>query len=98
MKGDLDLPEAKAGGKLPVVLILHGSTGIDGRGGFHGMALNAAGIGTLEIFIVSRGNRQRAGKSPSNGRFWQSKISWLGRLTVYLISHWCGWLGKSGTT
>ena len=63
VKGDLDLPEAKAGGKLPVVLVLHGSAGIDGRGEFHGKALNAAGIGTLEIFMFSRGNRPRAGRN-----------------------------------
>jgi cephalosporin-C deacetylase-like acetyl esterase len=63
VKGDLELPEAKAGGKLPVVLILHGSAGIDGRGEFHGKALNAAGIGTLEIFMFSRGNRPRAGRN-----------------------------------
>ena len=63
VKGDLDLPEAKAGGKLPVVIILHGSAGIDGRGEFHGKALNAAGIGTLEIFMFSRGNRPCAGRN-----------------------------------
>ncbi len=63
VKGDLELPEAKAGGKLPVVLVLHGSAGIDGRGAFHGKALNAAGIGTLEIFMFSRGNRPRAGRN-----------------------------------
>jgi uncharacterized protein len=61
VKGDLELPEAKAGGKLPVVLVLHGSAGIDGRGEFHRKALNAAGIGTLEIFMFSRGNRPRGG-------------------------------------
>ena len=63
VKGDLELPGAKAGGKLPVVLVLHGSAGIDGRGEFHGKALNAAGIGTLEIFMFSRGNRPRAGRN-----------------------------------
>src|ERR1041385_7834808 len=61
VKGDLELPEAKAGGKLPVVLVLHGSAGIDGRGEFHRKALNAAGIGTLEIFMFSSGNRPRGG-------------------------------------
>jgi uncharacterized protein len=61
VKGDLELAEAKVGGKLPVVLVLHGSGGIDGRGEFHRKALNAAGIGTLEIFMFSRGNRPRAG-------------------------------------
>ena len=63
VKGELILPEAKGEGNLPVVLILHGSAGIDGRGEFHGKALNAAGIGTLEIFMFSRGNRPRAGRN-----------------------------------
>jgi uncharacterized protein len=63
VKGNLELPEGKGGRKLPVVLILHGSAGIDGRGEFHGKALNAAGIGTLEIFMFSRGNRPRAGRN-----------------------------------
>jgi hypothetical protein len=45
------------------VLILHGSAGIDGRGDFHGKALNAAGIATLEIFMFSCGNRPRAGRN-----------------------------------
>lgn len=61
VKGDLELPEAKVGGKLPVVLVLHGSAGIDGRGEFHAKALHAAGIATLEIFMFSRGNRARGG-------------------------------------
>ena len=45
------------------MLILHGSAGIDGRGEFHGKALNAAGIATLEIFMFSRGNRPRGGRN-----------------------------------
>ena len=45
------------------MLILHGSAGIDGRGEFHGKALNAAGTATLEIFMFSRGNRPRAGRN-----------------------------------
>jgi dienelactone hydrolase len=35
--------------KLPAVLILHGSSGVDARGDFHEAALNAAGIATLQI-------------------------------------------------
>ena len=61
VNGDLQLPNGKAGGQIPVVLILHGSGGIDGRGDFHGKALKEAGIGTLEIFMFSRGNRPRGG-------------------------------------
>ena len=57
-EGDLELPEANVGGKLPVVLVLHGSGGIDGRGEFQGT--QCGGIGTLEIFMFSRGNRPPA--------------------------------------
>jgi len=60
VKGELELPEAKVGGKFPVVLVLQGSGGIDGRGEFYRKALNAAGIGTLEIFMFPRGNRPPA--------------------------------------
>lgn len=35
--------------KLPAVLILHGSSGVDARGDFYEAALNAAGIVTLQI-------------------------------------------------
>ena len=38
-----------AGGKVPVVLILHGSNGVDSRGDYYAQALNANGIATLEI-------------------------------------------------
>jgi uncharacterized protein len=37
------------GRKLPAVVILHGSAGVDSRGDFHEAALNAAGIATLQI-------------------------------------------------
>ncbi len=43
----LNLPSG--GSRLPVVLIVHGSGGVDGRGQFHAEALNAAGIATLEV-------------------------------------------------
>lgn len=46
--GELRIPQG-ATGRLPAVLILHGSAGIDGRGAFYAEALNAAGIATLEI-------------------------------------------------
>lgn len=36
-------------GKLPAVLILHGSGGVDSRGDFYEAALNAVGIATLQI-------------------------------------------------
>lgn len=41
------------GDKLPAVVIVHGSTGIDGRGALMAKALNASGIATLEIDMWS---------------------------------------------
>lgn len=58
IKGKLSLPPQHderhgcgggRGRKLPAVLILHGSSGVDARGDFHEAALNAAGIATLQI-------------------------------------------------
>ncbi len=43
-------------GKVPAVVIVHGSAGVDSRGGFYAEALNQAGIATLEIDMwASRG-------------------------------------------
>ena len=47
--------------KVPAVLILHGSGGVDGRGAFHATALQEAGIATLEITMFPLGGRPRAG-------------------------------------
>ena len=52
---------ADSTGKLPAVLILHGSGGVDGRGAFHATALQQAGIATLEITMFAIGGRPRAG-------------------------------------
>lgn len=57
LKGKLSLPPPQReqdrgcarGRKLPAVVILHGSSGVDARGDFHEAALNAAGIATLQI-------------------------------------------------
>ncbi|MBB2484576.1 dienelactone hydrolase family protein [Mitsuaria sp. WAJ17] len=55
IQGKLSLPAHAGRGaghghrKLPAVLILHGSAGIDARGDFYEAALNAAGIATLQI-------------------------------------------------
>ena len=56
IKGKLSLPagpDRKKGcgatHKVPAVVILHGSSGIDARGDFYEAALNAAGIATLQI-------------------------------------------------
>jgi dienelactone hydrolase len=40
---------ANTTGKLPAVVIVHGSAGIDSRGKFYAEALNYAGIATLEL-------------------------------------------------
>ena len=47
--------------KIPAVLILHGTLGVDGRGAFYAKALNEAGIGTLEITMFPPSNPPRAG-------------------------------------
>jgi dienelactone hydrolase len=58
IKGKLSLPQRQDhhlgctpanGRKLPAVVILHGSAGVDSRGDFYEAALNAAGIATLQI-------------------------------------------------
>jgi dienelactone hydrolase len=51
IKGKLTLPKrgCGAGQKLPAVLILHGSAGVDARGDFYEAKLNDAGIATLQI-------------------------------------------------
>lgn len=56
IKGKLSYPGAFDGKqrclgshKLPAVLILHGSSGVDSRGDFYQQALNAAGFITLQI-------------------------------------------------
>jgi len=52
---------AGATAKVPAVLILHGSGGVDGRGAFHATALQEAGIATLEITMFQFRGRPRAG-------------------------------------
>ena len=50
--GRLSLP-THAEGRVPAVVIAHGSGGVDSRGTYHAQALNAAGIATLEIDMWS---------------------------------------------
>jgi uncharacterized protein len=47
--------------KVPAVLILHGSGGVDGRGAFYAKALQEASIATLEITMFPRGGRPKTG-------------------------------------
>lgn len=60
VRGRFGLP-AGSTAKVPAVLILHGSGGVDGRGAFHATALQEAGIATLEITMFPLGGRPRAG-------------------------------------
>lgn len=46
---------------MPAVVLLHGSSGIDGRGAFHAEALNKAGIATLEVLMFAPGERFKEG-------------------------------------
>jgi len=52
--GRFGLP-AGSTAKVSAVLILHGATGIDGRGAFYAKALQEAGIATLEIRMFGAG-------------------------------------------
>src|SRR5262245_31184921 len=51
--------------KVPAVLILHGSGGIDGRGAYYARALQDAGIATLEITLLASGDRPNSGHEGS---------------------------------
>ena len=62
VRGTFGRPAGVAG-KVPAVLILHGSAGIDGRGAFHAKALQEAGIATLEITMFRQGSRPRGGQA-----------------------------------
>jgi len=62
--------------KMPAVLILHGSGGIDGRGAFYAKALQDAGIATLEITMFAPGNRPRSG-TKATMPFAAAALKWL---------------------
>ena len=51
--------------KLPAVLILHGSAGIDSRGDFYESALNDAGIATLQIDMWQARGYNAPGQRPA---------------------------------
>lgn len=56
-----------AGAPAPVVLICHGSDGVDGRGEFHAAALREAGIATFEIDMwAARGTARGAAARPGS--------------------------------
>ena len=56
----LQMPEGTKN-KVPAVIILHGSGGIDGRGNFYAEELNKNGIATLEVYMFTKGGRPRGG-------------------------------------
>lgn len=61
----LRTPMNAQAGRVPAVVICHGSDGVDGRGDFHARALNAAGIATLELDMWSaRGTARGAAARP----------------------------------
>jgi dienelactone hydrolase len=62
--------------KVPAVLILHGSGGVDGRGAFHAKALQEAGIATLEITMFPRDGRPREGRK-ANMPHAAAALKWL---------------------
>ena len=53
-------------GKVPAVVIVHGTSGVDSRGSYHAEALNDAGIATLELDMWSA--RGLSGGTGPNGR------------------------------
>jgi dienelactone hydrolase len=65
-----------AASKVPAVLILHGSAGVDGRGAFYAGALQKAGIATLEITMFQRGGRPRTGHA-TNMPHAAASLKWL---------------------
>ena len=63
--------------KVPAVLILHGSGGVDGRGAFYARALQEAGIATLEITMFQFGSRPKAGLQATMPHA-SAALRWLG--------------------
>jgi uncharacterized protein len=63
--------------KVPAVLILHGSGGVDGRGAFCAKALQDAGLATLEITMFPPGGRTRAGIKATMPHA-AAALTWLG--------------------
>lgn len=62
--GELRVPQLEQE-KLPAVVIVHGSNGVDTRGIYHAKSLNENGIITLEIDLwAARGNFSGAAKRP----------------------------------
>ena len=63
--------------KVPAVLILHGSGGVDGRGAFYARALQEAGIATFEITMFQFGCPPKAGPQATMPHA-AAALRWLG--------------------
>src|SRR5206468_8328 len=68
------------GTKVPAVLILHGSGGVDGRGAYYAKALQQAGIATLEITMFAPGARPRSG-TKATMPYAAAALKWLAAQT-----------------
>ena len=64
--------------KVPAVLILHGSGGMDARGAFYATALREAGIATLEIRMFQFGGRPKEGPQATMPHA-IAALRWLGK-------------------
>ena len=64
--------------RLPAVLILHGGSGVDGRGAFYAKALQEAGIATLEITMFRSGSQPKAGPKETMPHA-AAALRWLGK-------------------
>jgi dienelactone hydrolase len=93
VKGKLMLPVALeqckkcfvARSKVPAVVILHGSAGVDARGDFYARSLNEAGIATLEIDMwEARGlTRSLASRPPHPSYTYRDAFAALEFLSSY---------------
>lgn len=74
-EANLRLP-AERSGKVPLVVILHGTAGIDGRGETYAQALAAAGIASLEVDVHGAFGRPNGvpGNRSSSDEFIQSAM------------------------
>ncbi len=68
---------ATAKPKVPAVLILHGSNGVDGRGAFYAKPLQEAGIATLEITMFPPDGRPGGGTRATMPHA-AAALRWLG--------------------
>ena len=62
----LRMPYKKDGDKVPAVIIVHGSGGVDSRGGHYVQELNKIGIATLEVDLWAARGVKSASERPKN--------------------------------